>query len=176
MRKVLLFVFLVCLVVAGSALAMDPNPNLKQLAPFAKNYTCSGTAFANPMSPEHPTSASVMGDWTLDGMWVRFSYMESKTAKNPMPVGVRGFFGYDPEIKKFVLGGVDNMGGYSAGSSDGWVGDAITFEGPWHMGTMTTKARDTFTKTAKGGLHHVGEMWMDDKWVKYGEENCTAKK
>ncbi|PYQ27115.1 MAG: hypothetical protein DMF56_21375 [Acidobacteria bacterium] len=175
MRKVLIFVSLVCLVVAGSALAMDPNPNLKQLAPFAKNYKCSGTAFANEMSPEHPTSASVMGDWTLDGMWVRFSYIETKTAKNSMPAGVRGFFGYDPEMKKFVLGGVDNMGGYSGGHSDGWSGDSIVFEGPWHLGSQTVQARDTFTKTAKG-LHHTGEMMMDGKWMKYGEEDCTFAK
>jgi len=163
---------LVSLVLAGSALAMEPNPALKQLEPFAHTYHCTGTAFANPMSPEHRTQATVTGDWTLDGTWIRFSYIETKTAKNPMPVGVRGFFGYDGEIKKLVNGAVDNMGGYSTSAASGWNGDSITFEGPWHLGTQTVNARDTFTKTSKG-LNHTGEMQMEGKWVKYGEENCT---
>jgi len=172
MRKVMLFV---CVLIAGAALAMDPNPKLKELQPFAHNYTCTGIAYANPMAPEHPTQATVSGEWTLGGTWIRFSYIETKTSKNPMPVGVRGFFGYDGEIQKFVVGGVDNMGGYNTGASDGWNGDSITFEGPWHLGTQTVKARDTFTKNGTK-LMHVGEMEMDGKWVKYGQETCTRAK
>jgi len=176
MRKTLALV-LPLLLLAGSAAAMDPNPELKKLQIFAANYNCTGIAYASPMAPEHPTKATVTGEWTLGGIWVRFSYIENKTDKNSMPVGVRGFFGYDPEIKKFVVGTVDNMGGYSTGASDGWNGDSLTFEGPWHMGTMTTTARDTFTKTSKG-LNHVGELMMDGTWVKYGQETCirAAKK
>ena len=169
MRKLVLFV---CVVLAGSALAMDPNPELKNLEVFAHNYTCTGIAYANPMAPEHPTQAKVTGQWTLDGNWVAFSYTETKTAKNPMPFGVRGFWGYDPAIKKFILGGVDNMGGYSTGTSAGWNGDSFVVEGPWHMGTKTVKARDTFTKNGKQ-LMHVGEMEMDGKWVKLSQETCT---
>jgi hypothetical protein len=67
------------------------------------------------------------------------------------------------------------MGGYNTGASDGWNGDAITFEGPWHLGTQTVKARDTFTKNGTK-LMHVGEMEMDGKWVKYGQETCTRSK
>jgi hypothetical protein len=127
------------------------------------------------MAPEHPTSATVTGDWTLGGTWVRFSYIENKSPKNSMPVAVRGFFGYDAEIKKFVIGAVDNMGGYSTSAADGWNGDSIAFEGPWHLGDRTVKARDTFTKSGTK-LMHVGEMEMDGKWVKYGQETCTRVK
>ena len=169
MRKLVL---LVCVVLAGSALAMDPNPKLKELEPFAHNYNCTGIAYANPMAPEHATKAAVTGEWTLGGNWVRFSYMETKTPQNPMPFGVRGFWGYDAEIKKFVLGGVDSMGGYSSGTSDGWNGDSIVFEGPWHTGTNIMKARDTFTKNGTK-LLHVGEMEIDGKWIKLGQETCT---
>lgn len=172
MRTLSLFA---CLVLAFTAAAMEPNPALKQLQPFAQNYDCTGIAYANPMAPEHPTRATVTGDWTLDGTWIRFSYIEKKTDKNPMPVGVRGFFGYDAEIKKFVVGVVDNMGGYSTGASSGWNGDSITFEGPWHLGTQTVTARDTFTKDGNK-LTHVGEMMTDGKWVKYGQETCTRSK
>ena len=172
MRKVSLLVALV-LLVAGSALAMDPNPKLKDLEVFAHNFDCKGIAYASPMAPEHATTAKVTGAWTLGGTWIAFSYIENKTPKNPMPVGVRGFWGYDAEIKKYVAGTVDNMGGYSTSASDGWNGDTIVFEGPWHLGDRTVTGRDTFTKTGANKIMHVGEMQMDGKWVKYGQETCT---
>ena len=169
MRKLTL---IVSLLIACSALAMDPNPRLKELEIFSHNYTCSGTSFANPMSPEHPTTASVTGTWTLDGNWISFSYIETKSAKNPMPFGVRGFMGYDIATNKLIVGAVENMGGRQTSASDGWNGDSITFEGPWHMGKDTVTGRDTFIKTAKG-MNHVGEMEMDGKWVKLDEETCV---
>lgn len=169
MRKLSL---VVCLLIACSALAMDPNPRLKELEIFAHNYTCTGTAFANPMSPEHATQASVTGGWTLDGNWISFSYIEMKTAKNPMPFAVRGFMGYDPATNKLIVGAVENMGGRQTSASDGWKGDSITFEGPWHMGKDTVNGRDTFTKTAKG-MNHAAWIEMDGKWVKTDEETCT---
>lgn len=171
MRRLTLLVF-AFLFVAGNALAMDPNPALKQLEPFAHNYDCTGIAFATPMSPEHPTRATVTGEWTLGGTWIRFSYLEVKTPKNPMPVGVRGFWGYDAEIKKFISGAVDNMGGYSTAASAGWEGDSITFEGPWHLGDRTVTGRDTFTKSGTK-IMHTGEMMADGKWFTYGKETCT---
>jgi hypothetical protein len=169
MRKLTL---VVCLLIACSALAMDPNPRLKELEIFAHNYTCTGTAFANPMSPEHATQANVTGTWTLDGNWISFSYIETKTAKNPMPFAVRGFMGYDPAMNKLIVGAVENMGGRQTSAGDGWNGDSITFEGPWHMGKDTVNGRDTFTKTAKG-MNHAAWIEMDGKWVKTDEETCT---
>ncbi|HJQ36280.1 MAG TPA: DUF1579 family protein [Thermoanaerobaculia bacterium] len=175
MRRVTPIVFLLVLV-AGSALAMDPNPELKKLDVFAHNYDCTGIAYASPMAPEHPTAAKVTGEWMLGGNWVAFSYIETKTAKNPMPFAVRGYWGYDAATKKFIMGGVDNMGSYATGSGDGWNGDAFVVEGPWHMGTQTVKARDTFTKTGPNTMTHVGEMEMDGTWVAYGKETCTRSK
>lgn len=103
-----------------------------------------------------------------------FDYAESKSAANPMPFHVAGYFGYDAEQKKLVLGGVDNTGGYSTESSDGWDGDTIVFTGPWHMGGMTMNSRDTFRKTAKG-LAHTGEVEQNGQWVKSVEETCVKK-
>jgi hypothetical protein len=172
MRKLLIVALLL---LAVQAMAMDPDPMLKQLQIFAIRYDCTGIAYANPMAPEHPTRATVTGEWTLGGQWVAFSYLEKKTAQSSMPFGVRGYFGYDPQVKKFVVGTVDNMGGYATGASDGWDGDTIVFTGPWHMGTQTLESRDTFMKTA-AGLKHIGELEMDGKWVKLGQETCTRAK
>ena len=163
------------LLLSFQAVAMDPDPMLKQLQPFAATYNCTGIAYANPMAPEHATRGSVTGAWTLGGQWIAFTYAESKTAQNSMPFAVRGFWGYDPQMKKFVVGTVDNMGGYGTAASDGWNGDTIVFAGPWHMGTQTVNSRDTFIKTA-AGMNHIGEVEMDGKWVKLGQETCTRAK
>ena len=92
-----------------------------------------------------------------------------------MPFTFSGFFGYDVEAKKFVVGGVDNMGGWAQGWSDGWNGDAIVFSGPWHTNGKTVNSRDTFRKLPDGGLWHMGEIEMDGKWMKIGEETCVKK-
>ena len=64
------------------------------------------------------------------------------------------------------------MGGYQTAESSGWEGDVLTWTGPHHFAGKTYKSRDVFTKKAKGGIHHIYEMEMDGKWVKFSEETC----
>jgi hypothetical protein len=163
------------LLFAASSVFAAPDPMLRQLEPFAGTWRCSGTAFATPNSPEHATSGEVTQKWALDGMWMMFDYAESKSAANPMPFHITGYFGYDSELKKFVLGGADNMGGYSTEQSDGWNGDTLVFAGPWHMPGMTVNSRDTFRKKGSTQLSHTGEVEQNGAWVKVVEEQCTKK-
>ena len=155
--------------------AMKPDPMLRQLDYFAHDWQCSGTAYASPMAPEHRTMATVTSKWGLNGYWVPFTYAEKKTAENPMPFMVSGFFGYDAMKKQLVIGTVDNMGGFSTSSSSGWNGDSIVFTGPWNMGSMTVTGRDTFTKKSDKEMVHVGEIEMNGQWTKLGMETCTRK-
>ena len=113
--------------------------------------------------------------WDLDGHWLPFTYAEKKTADNPMPFMVRGYFGFDPQMNKLVLFGVENSGGYSVASSDGWDGDTLAFVGPWHMGKETMNGRDTFTRKGDRELRHSAEIEQDGKWVKLSDESCTRK-
>lgn len=175
MRKSSILV-LFSLVLAGQVMAMDPDPMLKQLEPFARQYDCRGIAYATPMAPEHATHATVNGEWILGGNWVRFSYSEKKTAENPMPFVVNGYFGYDLETKQLVVGTVDNMAGYSTAAAAGWNGDTLVFSGPWHMASKTFNARDTFMKKDNGQIMHVGELEMDGKWMKLSQETCMPAK
>ena len=154
--------------------AMAPDM-LRQLDPLVGKWQCKGIAYATPWFPEHPTMAEVSQAWILDGKWMAFTYAEKKTAENPMPFTATGFFGSDPEAKMLMFTGVDSGGGYSSGMSSGWVGDVLTFEGPWHMGAMTSKARDTFTKKGSNEITHMGEVEFEGKWVKLGQETCTRK-
>lgn len=152
---------------------MKPNDKLRELDFLAGSWGCNGTAFATPMGPEHPTSATVGAAWQLGDYWLAFSYAEMQTPKNGMPFAVSGWMGYDMEQKKLVLGSVDAMGGYSTAMSDGWKGDVLTFEGPWHMGPMTAKGRDTFTKKGADEFVHAGFIEQGGKMTKLGEETCT---
>ena len=146
-----------------------------QLDPMVGKWQCTGMAYATPWGPEHPTAGEVTQGWILDGKWVNFTYAEKKTAQNPTPFTVTGYVGYDPELKTFVIGSVDSAGGYSTGASSGWVGDAMTFEGPWHIGGMTAKSRDTFTKKGTSELSHLGELEQNGAWMKLVQERCTRK-
>ncbi|MDP9191030.1 MAG: DUF1579 domain-containing protein [Acidobacteriota bacterium] len=154
--------------------AMAPDM-IRQLDPLAGKWQCKGIAYATPWFPEHPTTGEVSQNWILDGKWLAYTYAEKKTEQNPMPFTATGFFGYDPEVKMLVVGGVDSTGGYSTGVSSGWVGDVLTFEGPWHIGGMTAKARDTFTKKGANEMTHMGELEYEGKWMKLGQETCTRK-
>jgi hypothetical protein len=173
MKKALLVLALT--VIATAALADTPDPMLRQLDAFAGTWRCSGTAYATPTAPEHPTMSEVAMKWDLGGYWLPFNYAEQKTAANANPFRVTGYFGYDPETKKLVLGSVDNMGGYSTSGSDGWSGDAIVFTGPWHMGAMTVTGRDTFRKSGANRMVHTAEIQQNGSMMKLGEETCTKK-
>jgi hypothetical protein len=155
--------------------AMAASDPLKQLEPMIGKWQCTGIAYATPWGPEHPTSGEVAQSWIMDGKWLSFTYAEKKTADNPMPFTVVGYFGYDPELKMYVVGSVDSAGGYATGAGSGWVGDAMTFEGPWHVGGMTSKSRDTFTKKGANQIMHLGELEQNGAWMKLGQETCTRK-
>jgi hypothetical protein len=162
--------------VAVAAVAAPPA-SLRQLDYFMGTWQCSGMAYKTPMAPEHPTRAVVTTKWILGGNWLSFMVAEEKTAQNPMPFAVDGYFGFDPELKMFVIGSVDSGGGYSTAQSKGWMGDVITFEGPWHMGTVTMTGRDTFTKKGAGQMVHVALVQQKGgPWQKVGEDTCNRKK
>ncbi len=183
MRGTLVFLILVLAAAAavadhhteGKPAMNGPDPMLRQLEFFTGKWQCSGMAGEMPGSPAHATQAEVDAKWGVGGYWVPITYSEKKTAENANPFTFTGFFGYDRELKKFVVGGVDSMGGYSTGASDGWNGDTMVFAGPWHMNGMTANARDTFTRKGDKQMVHKGEIEMDGKWIQTGEETCTRR-
>jgi hypothetical protein len=159
----------------SSVALADPDPKLRELDFLAGSWACTGTAFATPDMPQRATSAELTSQWDESGYWLSATYAEKRTVENAKPFRFTGFFGYDAEVKKLIVGGVDNNGGYSTGASDGMSGDAIVFSGPWHMNGMTLNSRDTFRNLGKGKISHTGEIEMNGKWMKIGEETCTKK-
>lgn len=166
---------------AGANAASPPPPaapaELSQLDFFAGTWHCTGKAFANPMSAEHATTATVHADKAVGGRWLHIRYDEDKTAANANPYHVGVYMGYDSAKKQFVEGCVDVFGGYCTQSGSGWNGDTMTFEGTANGMGDPGGVRDTFTKRGPDGLTHTGEMQgPDKKWSKTDEENCHRHK
>jgi uncharacterized protein DUF1579 len=166
-------VLFLILALASSTLLAAPGPRLTELQPLAGHWTCQGTAFAFLGMPEHKTSATIDGAWTLNNYWFELHYQESKSATNPAPVEVIYFWGWDDQTRKFASSAVDNGGGHFNQSSTGWDGDAITFEGDMHIAGTTMRFHDVFQKAGASTIRHKGEAQIDGKWTKLDEESCT---
>ena len=152
-------------------------PELAQLDFFQGTWSCTGTTFANPMGPEHATTATVHAGKAVGDRWVHVSYDENKTAANPNPYHVGVYMGYDSGAKKFVEGCVDNFGGYCTQSGSGWNGDTMVFEGTADGSGPTVEVRDTFVKKGSNELTHTGELQGENKlWSKTDEESCHKAK
>jgi len=161
------------LLIATTAFAQTGTDQLKTLSGFVGNWKCTGKSFASEMGPEHATTATVTGKWTLNARWWEIRYTEDKNSKNPKPMAVAAYWGWDEGKKKLVAGVVDNMGGYATQESSGWNGDELVFEGPSHMGSMTMNGRDTFTRKGDNELTHA--FFAPDNaggWKKLDEETC----
>lgn len=173
--------FLIVAFIALNAIAAQPpapktDPMLRQLDYFVGKWQCSGTAFAMAGAPGHPVAATMMGRWVMGGHWLAVDYVGTKTKSDPQPMSVSAFLGYDPEIKKLMLGSIQNDGGYSVENSGGWSGDDLVFEGPNHMSGSTVKGRDEFHKVSNSELRYTFQLEMNGKWENAMQESCKRAK
>jgi len=161
------------LLIAATSFAQTGTDQLKTLSGFVGNWKCNGKAFASEMGPEHSTSATVNGKWTLNARWLEMRYNEDKNSKNPNPFALVAYWGWDEGKKKLVAGSVDSMGGYAIQETSGWNGDELAFEGPSHMGSMTMNTRDVFTRKSDSEITHAGYVAdATGGWKKLDEETC----
>lgn len=177
MKRSSIALVLITLATTALAQAPRPDPRLKELQPVAGNWQCTGEVFPSPFGPAHPEVGNVDGHWMLGNFWLSLHFKETKTAKSPVPYEISMFLGYDSELKKLVLGSVDNTGAYETAQSDGWKGDVLTFEGPSHGAGMTIVSRDTFTTKGPNVLSHSFlYQEKDGSWKKVEEDHCTRTK
>ena len=153
---------------------MAPDPMLKQLDRFAGNWQCKGSDMMDPKMTHHYTS-TVEAMWTLGGHWMTAKVNGIKSSDNPMPMSGVAQLGYDVQSKHFVLGWVDNMGGYATADGPGFMNNSFTFTGPNHIGGMTATGRDVFTWQNAKTMEHVFELEEHGAWRKVGDETCTKK-
>lgn len=150
-----------------------PAPEMAQIAYFEGNWTCSGKMMESPMGPAGATTSTAQIRKDMNG------HFQTGVIKGQMP-NTPPFEGqfhvtYDGGSKRFVMMWVDNMGGWSQSSSAGWKGETLTWEGEGHMGAMTMKQREAFTKSGPASMKHTSEGEMNGKWMTLGEESCTKK-
>ena len=178
MLKHVLNVTIATLALASAcAMADGPPAELAQLDYFVGTWNCTGKTSANPMGPEHATTATVRAGMTVGGRWLNITYDEKKSAANKMPYHVGVYMGYDATKKQFVEDCVDVFGGYCTQSSSGWNGDTMTFEGTANGMGDPGGVRDIFTKKSADHLTHMGQMQgPDKKWVETDQESCHKVK
>ncbi|MDE2264228.1 MAG: DUF1579 family protein [Gammaproteobacteria bacterium] len=162
---------LMCLGPAGAQ--DETSSQLEQLSGFLGDGTCTGKLLATK-SP-HTTSGKFHGEKTLDGHWVVIRYDGQATSSDSKPYHVAQYFSYDPKAGHFVDVLLDNSGeSYSAGSSSGWQGDAITFENTDFTSGHHPLFRDVFTRHSALVVSHTGyERDKHGKWIKTDEEMCS---
>lgn len=157
----------------GPAGAQDMPPSqLAQLSGFLGDGTCTGNLVA-AKSP-HETRAKLHGEKTLGDRWVVIRYDEETTPSNSRPYHVTQYFSYDAKAGHFVDVLLDSSGeSYSAGTSSGWQGNAITFENTDFTSGSHPPFRDVFTRRGAKVISHTGyERSKSGKWVKTDEETC----
>jgi hypothetical protein len=183
--KRILILGLVALFVSGIALAapvaakktaMPEKPQapaeLRQLDYFAGTWDCTGEDFPSQFpGPTGKTTGTAKSAWELDNQWLGLNYTEGP--KNGFAVKIH--LGWDPGSNKFVMGSVNNAGGYSVESSAGWEGDKLTFTGPNHFGPATVNGREVFTKMGDKHLTHSFEIDEKETWKKLSEHDCHKK-
>lgn len=171
----------ICLVtltlLATTTLAQQPKPSprLAGLNAFTGTWRCTGTAFASPWGPEHPTAAKIRVAWVLGGFWLEADYAEQKTAKNPNAAAGRVYWGHDDQKKKLSGFAVNNHGGSVSIESDGWSGDTIVWNGTMSLAGMTIPTRDTFVRKSAREIAHKTEAEMNGQWVQLTGETCRKK-
>ena len=164
---------LICLVFILGAATAYAQPSLQDLQPFVGTLTCTGTAFASEMGPEHASRGTVTSKWVLNKKWLEVRYSETKTTANPHPFLVVALWGYDAQTKKLVAVSADGFGGYATQDSPGWDGDNLVFTGAGHMGAMSMQGRDTFMRNGKNQFGHMGEIQdASGNWKKTDQETC----
>jgi hypothetical protein len=162
--------------VAASAAEPSPSPKVAELQPFVGTWHCSGTAFAYPFEPEHPTKAMIVVQPVLGGFWLDINFTEELTAQNPEPNAGKVHWGWDEGLQHYTGYSLDDKGGINSIESDGWQGNTIVWRGTERIAGQSFATRDTFIRERAGGYLHIGEAMIGGVWQKIDQENCRKER
>ena len=161
-----------------------PAPELEAFKVFLGRWRCDGKMFVSPLAlTEHGVTGTAEGKPEADGFWQSFAYEEKKTKDHP-GLKLKGFWGFDQGVKRFVRTAVGNHGEWDTGSSTGWEGNKLMWTGELSSQFGRIPYRHTFTKhtfTKKGDgdrpavrewTHALELRLPDGKWVPAQEVTC----
>lgn len=143
-----------------------PPAPAKELAeamkPFDGNWKCTGKVNDNPMGKGHSYAGKYTQKSELGGFWYVARHEETKTKDSPTPYSMIMTVGWDPEKKQLSRSDVDNMGGITHGTSKGWEGDKLIWEGSMVGGPEKITFKDTITKKGPKETHWATELTGPD--------------
>ena len=158
-----------------------PAPELEAFKVFLGRWRCDGKMFASPLAQtEHGVTGTAEGKPEADGFWQSFAYEEKKTKEHP-GLKLKGFWGFDQGVKRFVRNAVGNHGEWDSGSSTGWEGNKLVWTGELSSQYGRIPYRHTFTKKAEESrpdrpvrewTHALELRLPDGKWVPAQEVTC----
>jgi len=160
--------------------APKPAPELEAFKVFLGRWRCTGKMFASPLAvTEHGVTGTAEGKPEADGFWQSFAYEEKKTKDHP-GLKLKGFWGFDQGVKRFVRTAVGNHGEWDTGSSMGWEGNKLVWIGELSSQFGRIPYRHTFTKKPddadKPALRewtHALELRLPDgRWIPAQELTC----
>ena len=156
-----------------------PAPELEAFKVFLGRWRCTGKMFASPLAAnEHSVTGTAEGKPEADGFWQSFAHEEKKTKDHP-GLKLKGLWGFDQGVKRFVRTAVGNHGEWDTGSSTGWEGNKLVWTGELSSQFGRIPYRHTFTKQPdadKPALRewtHALELRLPDgRWVPAQELTC----
>jgi len=135
------------------------------------SWRCETTFRANAFGPgslETKTKTSMKFQKDLNGFWYRGDYEAKKTKDFP---GMKGTIYLGHDGKQLLIGGVDAMGGLSAGTGSA-AGDTLTFISEGYMMGTKMKMRDIIEKKGAKEVEHRFELDMGKGFQPMGEDVC----
>ncbi len=161
--------------VSASLLAQNvPPPELARIAPyiFPGTRDCTSTLFATRYRPQTITTGIAQGELAVGGAWIHFTYDATHTAASPHPYHIGGYIGYDAATKQYVQSIVD-LFGHNTSTSNGPVGDTLTFEYSNMEHGKLVHGRDIYGRAGSNAPAHTGKVQDENgRWVKTDEEVC----
>jgi hypothetical protein len=162
-----------------------PAPELEAFKVFLGRWRCDGKMFASPLAlTEHGVTGTAEGKPEADGFWQSFTYEEKKTKEHP-GLKLKGLWGFDQGVKRFVRAAVGNHGEWDTGSSTGWEGNKLVWTGELSSQFGRIPYRHTFTTkadvananrpdklSAREWTHALELRLPDGRWVPAQEVTC----
>ncbi len=137
--------------------ARSPNPALQQLRNLVGTWECRGKVYGWPFLAERETLGEYRFEFELGGFWLNARYDERRSAVSPVPFSTVGHWGWEDLRGRFVVGAVDNLGGFTHSWTTGWEGDTMVWAGGFYGYGPVLPLRETFVLRG-GALTHTFEI------------------
>ncbi|MCC7072217.1 MAG: hypothetical protein IT383_12890 [Deltaproteobacteria bacterium] len=157
----------------GAPVTPVPPPAVAaQLSALEGNWRCVGKEHASAMGPERAFKATIVSKIELGGFWLTFRLAEETSSARPAAYNNLAIMGSDGK-DGLRRSGVDSMGASLQGTSKGWSGDKLVWDGELAIGPQKVVFRETLTRKGATELSSLVEVQVaPGKWATASEVAC----